>query len=155
MPRRWDIIIGLIKDNNCRRIAEIGVCKGQTAIPVLKACPELVEYILVDPDKNDDVAWAIKGYPCANYMILTSKMAHEFVEDRSLDLIFIDALHDYESVRDDIGYWLPKVKHGGIMCGHDYENKRFPGVSQAVHEVFDEVLSAPVKACKVWIARVE
>ena len=81
-------------------------------------------------------------------------MAHDFVEDRSLDLLFIDALHDYESVRDDISYWQPKVKHGGIICGHDYENRRFPGVKQAVHEVFDVVESAPVKMCGIWIARV-
>jgi hypothetical protein len=58
-------------------------------------------------------------------------------EDRSLDFVFIDASHEYEDVKQDIYAWLPKVKYGGILAGHDYyiqgENY-FPGVKQAVNE---------------------
>jgi predicted O-methyltransferase YrrM len=60
--------------------------------------------------------------------------------DHSLDLVYIDAAHDYKSVRADILAWLPKLKRGGIMAGHDYDfstaQSRGYGVIRAVHEVF-------------------
>lgn len=57
-------------------------------------------------------------------------------EDHSLDFVFIDADHTYEATKADIGAWMPKVKKGGLLCGHDYENER-PGwgVKQAVDEI--------------------
>lgn len=56
-------------------------------------------------------------------------------EDNSLDFVFIDASHEYEDVRDDIIAWIPKVKVGGVLAGHDYLNPDFPGVEKAVHEI--------------------
>jgi hypothetical protein len=43
------------------------------------------------------------------------------VPDGTLDLVFIDAQHDYRSTSADIAAWRPKVKSGGILCGHDCE----------------------------------
>ena len=54
--------------------------------------------------------------------------------DNSLDFIFIDAAHDYKSVKADIDAWLPKIKPGGIIAGHDLHAE---GVKQAVIESFN------------------
>lgn len=52
------------------------------------------------------------------------------------DVVYIDADHSYESVRDDIRAWYPKVAVGGALCGHDYhtDGKVWPGVRRAVDE---------------------
>ena len=43
------------------------------------------------------------------------------MENQVFDFVFIDGDHRYESVRRDIQAWLPKVRPGGIMGGHDCE----------------------------------
>lgn len=63
-----------------------------------------------------------------------STEAAESFPDNSIDFCFIDADHTYEAVLDDIKTWLPKVAIGGILGGHDYDNKE--GVQRAVNEVF-------------------
>lgn len=55
--------------------------------------------------------------------------------DGSLDFVFIDADHVYECIRKDIDAWLPKVRRGGIIAGHDFCNE-FNGVIRAVTETF-------------------
>lgn len=49
----------------------------------------------------------------------TSLEASKDFKDRSLDLVYIDAEHDENSVRLDIQIWKNKVKKGGILAGHD------------------------------------
>ena len=39
--------------------------------------------------------------------------------DMSLDFVFLDASHDFESVSADIKAWLPKVKENGVLAGDD------------------------------------
>ena len=51
--------------------------------------------------------------------------------DVSMDFVYIDAIHTFESCLMDMTTWFPKVAHGGWFCGHDY-NGRFLGVRQAV-----------------------
>lgn len=57
--------------------------------------------------------------------------------DGTLDFVFIDASHEYQDVKEDIIAWLPKVKRGGVLAGHDYyyNGEYHPGVYAAVNEV--------------------
>jgi hypothetical protein len=58
--------------------------------------------------------------------------------DSSLDLVYIDASHIYESVKADLNDYLPKLKSTGLMCGHDYFTYSNFGVMQAVDEFLEE-----------------
>lgn len=55
------------------------------------------------------------------------------VADESLDFVFIDGDHSYDGCKRDIEAWLPKVKPGGWLMGHDYTIR--PGVKRAVDEL--------------------
>jgi Methyltransferase domain len=73
---------------------------------------------------------------------MTSVEAAKRVPDHSLDFAYIDARHDYESVKEDIAAWCAKVRPGGILAGHDYVDGDFPEgefyVKSAVDEFFGE-----------------
>ena len=97
------------------------------------------------------------------------KVAAELA-DASLDMVFLDADHAYESVKADIAAWLPKVKPGGLMAGHDYDGdtpypkahhalyctnthvRQHPGVKQAVDEAFPSAKQLPESF--IWMASV-
>ena len=70
-----------------------------------------------------------------NPIRMDSVSASKLYNDNSLDFVYIDADHSYESVKDDIISWLPKVKPGGILAGHDYP---MVSVREAVHDVLGE-----------------
>lgn len=50
----------------------------------------------------------------------TSIDALEDIPDESLDFVYIDGNHSLPYVTQDIFGWYKKVKHGGIISGHDY-----------------------------------
>jgi len=84
----------------------------------------------------------VLGKNCAIIRKTSCRAAKEDVKDNSLDFVFLDANHTYESVREDIELWTPKVRVGGLISGHDYggkmDKKGVWGVSKAVHEAFGQ-----------------
>lgn len=69
-----------------------------------------------------------------NVIKLRTYDAVDQIIDKSLDFCFIDADHSYEGCKSDIENYLPKIKLGGWLCGHDYDHPDFPdfGVKKAV-----------------------
>jgi hypothetical protein len=157
--KRWDVITETL-DCNAKLIgAEIGVEQGKTSKMLLSRMSKL-HLILVDrwcvTPKGDsyfngsrimsrykDAEWqsvykkAIANIaPYRNRVTLyktDSMSAAQKVDDGSLDFIFIDADHSFEGVCRDIDAWLPKVKAGGYIFFHDYENANtYTGVKEAI-----------------------
>jgi len=62
---------------------------------------------------------------------LATKMSVN-IKDGELGFIFLDASHDYHSVMTDLNIWVPKVKKGGVVSGHDYLSHYHRGVKKAV-----------------------
>jgi predicted O-methyltransferase YrrM len=86
--------------------------------------------------------------PFVRVIGLPSPEAVQIYDDGYFDFIFIDANHDYTHVKEDIKLWLPKVKPGGLLAGHDYIN--WPGVKKAVDELLPDAEQVSVRS---WIWR--
>lgn len=64
--------------------------------------------------------------------------------DKQIDFIFLDAGHENPNDRDNIDFWLPKIKSGGMFLGHDwYEDRRLPDVNLNV-EYMEDLLKQKV-----------
>lgn len=87
---------------------------------------------------------ATRSHGRGKVLKMASVEAAALINDGSLDFVFLDADHSYEGLKADIAAWLPKVKPGGWLCGHDYKNHMdqfdFSGVDRAVDEAFGDLV---------------
>lgn len=130
--------VDLVKQHGWTRGAELGVDKGILTGMLLRQVPGL-HLTAVDtfPDRNRSrrVFDLANEYPYLRILEGKTTEVAASVEDGSLDFVFIDADHSYEAVEADIFTWRNKVRWpGGWLGGHDYHERKFPGVVQAVHE---------------------
>jgi len=80
-------------------------------------------------------------------IVSDSSEAAALYENESLDFVFIDASHDFESIKRDISAWFPKVKMGGLFAGHDYAQP-YPGIIRAVNGLLSkEFVSVTPSTC--------
>jgi hypothetical protein len=91
---------------------------------------------------------------CRNVTTLAMDSAHatRLVADKTLDFVYIDSIHSFRHVCRDIDLWLPKIRPNGLIGGHDYASKEWPGVVRAVNlklGIPDEVFSDTS-----WVKRV-
>lgn len=98
-----------------------------------QAHPEYVDGCRVDwasADKRELNPEAVMAKAARKLSATRAKMirkesteAAEDFADESLSFVYLDGDHSYLSVTADIIAWLPKVKKGGIFCGHDFYNR--------------------------------
>lgn len=139
---------------------EIGVEKGRYSSFILKNCPDLKLYLLdcweqQDPkiynDLNHDNTIHVEHlknvitniFPYYKRARIIKGYSDEFVNlfpNNFFDFIYIDANHSYESVKNDLIKWFPKLKSNRLFSGHDYLNGKdgfyetIYGVKTAVDE---------------------
>jgi len=62
---------------------------------------------------------------------ISSKAVERF-SDGEFDIVYLDGDHFPESFRSDLHNWLPKIKEGGILSGHDYQITHVPSVLKEI-----------------------
>ena len=122
-------------------IVEVGSWKGMSTSVLAKAASEHNGKVFaIDHWEGDETTWCgeiAKQYDVYSIfrknmellglwkvvhpMITNSKTASQVFANGVADLVFLDANHRYEYITEDIELWLPKLKTGGILCGHDCE----------------------------------
>jgi hypothetical protein len=136
------------------KVAEIGVFKGEFSKEIIFFCqPEELHLIDIfegsmcsgDKDGNN-IIWTdltneynnLKEiYKFNSNVTLHKGKSNEILkkfDDAYFDFIYIDGDHSYAGVKQDLNMSMQKIKPNGLICGHDYTIKYFPGVVQAVDE---------------------
>jgi len=126
--------------------AEIGVMRGVNALAMLQRI-EGSFLNLIDPwtlygnwkdqekiDRRYTTTLRRMGQYSERVNIIkkTSMEAVGDFKDESLDFVYIDGFHEFDAVMSDLIFWVPKVRPGGIIAGHDYYNFWRAGVVTAV-----------------------
>ncbi len=135
----------LIKGNvtNTTKMVEVGCFQGVSSelfaihcdtihcVDPWESYAEIDAPYIIEAERRFDILCG--KYTNINKIKASSVEASKMFKDRSLDGVYIDAAHDYENFKQDLGVWLPKVKIGGFMAGHDIVLKP---VRKRVDEVF-------------------
>ncbi len=153
--RRHHVLVDLITEH-CPAsgvvIGEIGTHAGYNAYHLLKYCSrQIARFYAIDLQRPDPDFDFITDLERAELIIGSSDECAKRFDDEFFDLVFIDADHSEDAVRIDLRAWLPKVKTGGVISGHDYGSHNHPGVKTAVDAHFrDHSHPVRLEANKVW-----
>jgi predicted O-methyltransferase YrrM len=138
--------LALLARISCGPIVECGVGKGFSTIALLLgACsqrqhvtsidcdPECEQRMLsnIGPNATETTSVLLRNH--WTFRVGDSVKAADEWESNMLGLFFLDTSHRYEATLQELGAWLPKLKDGGIMCGHDYYLEG-AGVQRAVQD---------------------
>jgi GT2 family glycosyltransferase len=86
-------------------------------------------------------------------LIADSAEAAARFNDQSLDFVFLDAGHAAAAVLRDLVAWWPKVRPGGTLAGHDYDNGEWPAVGPVVRSFFARRSLDVVAAGHSWLVK--
>lgn len=170
LKSRTEVLDEFIKLKFSGIFVEVGVHDGRNLIKLAKKNPDWFFYG-IDPyqlgkwndlyDKGDyqnlqnrfeKLINQTKQYKNIKILREFSVNASKSFEDQSVDIIFIDAIHTYKDLKDDILAWKNKVKEGGVLSGHDF-NTNYYGVIAAVNELIG-LDNYEVLHDSVWFTRV-
>jgi hypothetical protein len=141
-----------LKDKYC---VEIGVFRGDFSAMILEKNP--LYLYLIDPFEHNSETYGdgqmttaysdgndlriVRGrfrFQISNKQIMIQKQysfeAVSTFSDDYFDFIYHDGSHLYKDLKSDLNEWMPKLKKGGIMAGHDYAGVFMDDVSRAVDE---------------------
>lgn len=146
--KRYHELLNRIPDDRDVVGAEVGVWRGQTSRFVLRARPRLKMYMIdrwapVAADsqygKSGDKLSRLGPEEWQEAFQTVQEIAEEMpgraiimrgesddiaktMKGGSLDFVFIDSDHSYEGCLSDLIEWVPLVRRGGTISGHDYAN---------------------------------
>lgn len=150
-------LAGLFRELEFKRGVEVGVANGWYSKVMCLANPS-VELYGIDPyirhegyvdymrestfNQMETTAHGrLDRFPNYHFVKKLSADALDDFEDGSLDFVYLDGDHCFESVVFDISEWSKKLRKGGILSGHDFAKHKRQGtkihVVQAVRGYTD------------------
>ena len=72
------------------------------------------------------------------------------IKNGSLDFVYVDGDHSYEGVKRDLDDYYPKIKPGGLFCGHDYYYPTQRWGNIPVRDAVNDWMFAGERKFEVW-----
>lgn len=133
----WSAFVG---EAGIRSVAEVGVWKGHFAEHLLRECPDVSRYVMIDPWRHladwekpynvSDVAFedvyaeamSRTDFAASRREVLreTTREAAARLDDGSLDFVYVDGDHTLRGITIDLVSTFAKVKPGGFLGGDDF-----------------------------------
>jgi hypothetical protein len=137
---RFDLCASFINQSKVKNFAEIGVWRGEFAEHILRYCPTIERYYMVDPWQHLDdwnkpanvsdqefeqiFSEAIErtAFASDKRVILrgTTKQALVNLEKGELDAVYIDSNHTLKGITIDLISLYDKIKSDGLILGDDF-----------------------------------
>jgi SAM-dependent methyltransferase len=146
-----EVLIGLtVQALGARRIFEIGTFEGGTTRFLADKAGEGAEVFTLDlPEAEFAWSWTQTGRKFRGSAVgprikqlFGNSLEFDFSPyERSIDLVFVDAAHDYPHGFADSRTALRLVRPGGVVLWHDF-NSHFPGL---VHAIIEATAGLPLK----------
>jgi predicted O-methyltransferase YrrM len=140
------------KASEMETIVEIGSWMGRSTHAILSGCKGkvyAVDHFHGSPSERDGAHSAAKTeniydaflknvgmFPNLTVIQLDAIEAASHFEDKEIDMIFLDADHEYPAVKNFIEAWFPKCKK--LFCGHDISQAGTP-------RAFEELKLKPIR----------
>jgi predicted O-methyltransferase YrrM len=165
LPNGWmehgEQMLALLEQHRPAVVVELGTCHGRSAVAmarVLRAWGGLlycVDTWAGRPHRIGRQGWPIRmGIAARNLQVakvaasvrLIVGTTHEVAQawtGPTIDCLYVDADHSYESCLRDLELWTPHVRQGGLIMGDDYGNPKCPGV-QPAWDAFEQSAGMPL-----------
>ncbi len=114
-------LIDLIRHAAPQTVCEVGCHRGvSTEAWLLLGCTVTAVDRWADLTVWDTFDARLRGYPELRTWRGESTEAAEMFPAGAFDLVYLDADHTYDGICNDLDAWLPRVRDGGWMSGHDF-----------------------------------
>jgi predicted O-methyltransferase YrrM len=137
---REDIWVQIIQQMQAKYFLELGVFRGAFAEHILRRCPSITHYYMLDPwghlddwnkpanvsqptfDEIYSEAMGKTDFARQRRIVLRGRTTEmiDRIPDESLDIAYIDGDHTLRGIAIDLIRTYPKVRPGGILGGDDY-----------------------------------
>jgi predicted O-methyltransferase YrrM len=158
MIRKRNDLASLCIEHGLTKGVEVGVFDGGFS-KILNDAYQYEEFVCVDPWEGNESQYRnvknlFSNRPTITILRTTSVKASTLFADGYFDFVYIDALHDFDSVVEDLTVWYPKLRKGGLFSGHDYNDRGGKRGKKAVDFFFkdksEDVLSTTMESCASW-----
>jgi len=141
------LLYNFVRHTNSKIIIEVGIYHGAASLGMAQAINENGggEIHLLDisreflQDVNRKISDKKWGITVRQHHIKTNKTSH-IIDLPMADILFIDANHTYEAVKNDIRQYQPLVSPGGLLILHD--TIQHEGPRRVVSEMFEKGLKS-------------